>query len=326
MRLFVVVLCGCCLMRFQVAADDGNLDVHAYLPLLESNSIARKVLDVTYSCSYEETSNGKVVDCGKNDVHLVFDSDTGNYREETKSYNNPNDDDKYKFTVAMWNGKEYVEWDRFLSKKQGILALWQQGGSAVVNGHPYRRIPLFVEFLYDAKSIPLGKSILRQYPKLGNLSVNTITIETVLYKFEISKKTGALERVISYNWDEDDEPFAGTTYDLSHHVERSGIWIPLRITRTVCYQKDKIKMEMTADPETLRLLDKVENPSIFSEQMPPGCVVTDDVRKKSYIVKTVDTLPNDVDAIQKMLEKMLEQADEQKAAIEEEIKAKKKKK
>jgi outer membrane murein-binding lipoprotein Lpp len=50
--------------------------------------------------------------------------------------------------------------------------------------------------------------------------------------------------------------------------------------------------------------------------MPAGCVVSDRIRKKNYITTTVDTLPNDVEAVKQALEKMLEQAEEQKTAVE----------
>jgi predicted ATP-grasp superfamily ATP-dependent carboligase len=44
--------------------------------------------------------------------------------------------------------------------------------------------------------------------------------------------------------------------------------------------------------------------------------VDDDIGKRSYTVTTIDALPNDVEAVRKALEKMLEQAQEQKAAVE----------
>ena len=64
---------------------------------------------------------------------------------------------------------------------------------------------------------------------------------------------------------------------------------------------------MSVDPQTLRLLDKAEDPSIFSEPLPAGCVVTDEIRKKRYRVTAEGALPDDAEAIQAELP---EQADE----------------
>ena len=63
------------------------------------------------------------------------------------------------------------------------------------------------------------------------------------------------------------------------------------------------------------MLDAVDV-SIFSDVLPAGCVVNDDIEKRVYTISTVDTLPNDVEAVKQVLEKMLEQAEEQKAAVE----------
>lgn len=167
-------------------------------------------------------------------------------------------------------------------------------------------------------------------PKLGNIDGDTVTIETLRDKFKFSKKTGALVRRDFYNpisEDNFEKMVCLDTYEFSDHVECSGVWIPLRIavTRRERDGSVRYKEEYSADPKTLRLLDKIDD-SVFREQLSVGCGVDDDIRKRHYTVTTVDTLPNDIAAVKRMLDKMLEQAEEQKAAIEEKIKAWKKKK
>lgn len=107
------------------------------------------------------------------------------------------------------------------------------------------------------------------------------------------------------------------TLNLSDHVERSGILVPLRIVRAYYDNSGKMDAcyEYSVDPQTLRILDTVDD-SVYSVALPTGCHVDDDIRKRSYTVTAVDTLPNDVEAVQKVLEEMLEQAEEQKAAVE----------
>jgi len=70
-------------------------------------------------------------------------------------------------------------------------------------------------------------------------------------------------------------------------VERSGIWIPLKIVRIIYSNDWFTKSEEIVDPETLRLLDAVEDASIFNAALPVGCDVRDRIRNRSYTVKTV---------------------------------------
>ena len=331
---YVVVLVFSFVLSSVSATEGETLDIQAFLPLFEQNTLGRKILDVSYSEKFAYKVFDKIIS-GTRDTRLIFDAETGNYREEEKYYDDPSDTNVYSFTVRMWNGKESVAWVRPVSTRPGSRDLgqgvYEHAGNAGINGTPLSRIPPFVSFYYDTSSNPFAKTVRLHNPKLGDFAGDTVTIETLLNKFVFSKKNCALEGVYYYNPigdTRDDKTVAWVTYELSDHVELSGIWIPLRIVITGPEPsgREKPKVEISVDPKTLRLLDKVEDPSIFNEQLPAGCMVNDTTRKKSYMVKTVDRLPNDVDAIQKMLEKLLEQADEQKAAIEEEIKAKKKKK
>lgn len=310
-------------------AEDGKMDVPVYLPLLERNSIARKVLDVTYSVKYEDTMNGKVY-TGRQDVHLVFDIETGKHREETKFYDNPSDVDKYELDIKIWNGEEYVSWRRLVSREPGFRSLghgvYEHSGSASIKGRPFVGIPQIALIFCNYSARPFEKVILNQEPKLASLDGNSITIDTLGYKFEFSKKNSALERLTFYTWNEDDNRVPSRTYDLSNHVERARVWIPLQITEKEYDDQGNLdaKAEYSVDPQTLRLYDKVEDSSIFNEVLPAGCVVNDQIRKKTYMVTTADTLPNDVEALKKALDKMLEQAQEQKAAVEAQEQEKKK--
>ena len=121
--------------------------------------------------------------------------------------------------------------------------------------------------------------------------------------------------------------YAWKTLEFSNHVEVSEIWIPLRIveTRRNLDGKESYIGIFSVDPKTLRLFDKVKDPSIFNEAFPAGAVVNDQIRKRSYIVTPVDTLPNDVGALTKALEKMVEQALEQKEEAEKEMRERGKK-
>ena len=322
-----------------VLADYEALDVYAVLPLLEVNSIERKMLDVSYSLNCEMTSHGEVIS-SKVDVHLVFDAETGKFREETKEYDKPGDTSAYRLTVDVWDGEEFVSLFRPVSKEVGRRALksgaYEYPGHAVILSPPMPRVPDYAQFFFDALRCSFIKLIPEYNPQLRNITGDSIIIETTWCKVEFSKKTGAIKKFDHYNYNtkraehyNNEEKIPWKTYEFSDHVECSGVWIPLRCVGTYLTPTGEpwCKKEYSVDPKTLRLLDTVDDLSIFKENLLAGCAVTDQIRKKTYEVTTLDTtLPNDVDAIQKMLEKLLEQADEQKAAIEEEIKAKKKKK
>lgn len=302
-------------------AGEETPDIQAFLPLLERNSLGRKVLEVSYSqkcTSYLAGTAGDSTD----DVSLVFDAGTGKYREEMKCYNNPNDTNSYDLFVNMWDGEEHVSWIRRVSTNQGYRALgagiYENPGTAVIKSS--HGVPGFALPNYDESRRPFSEIVPEKNPRLGGLSEDKVIIETEENRFEFSKKTGALERLEFYFLDDNGKRRRGvadTTYAFSNHVERSGVWLPLRVfvTRVQPYGAVVFKTEVSVDPKTLRLLDKVE-PSRFRETLPVGCDVTDKNRKTSYTVTTADTLPTDVDALKKVLDKMLEQAQEQKAEAE----------
>ena len=303
-----------------VSAKAETLDVKTFLPLFERNSIARKILNMNYSLTYKENQSGQM-NSSKRNVHLVFDAERGTYREEVKYYDDPSNEDLYKFYVNMWNGEEFVTWVRPVSKESGVRSLgsgiYEYPGHATIYNQPFTETPSSVAFFTNMKAIA-GRN-----PKLVDITRDTISIETKRNKFEFSKKTGALKKLDYYN----SKMTIWKTYEFSNHVEHSEIWMPLQIMiigreldGSVWYTT-----EISIDPETLRILDEIDNPSIFKETLPAGCVVNDTIRKQSYIVTTADTLPNDVEALKKTLEKMLEQAQEQAEAVEKEAAEKKKK-
>ena len=318
---------GVFLLTCSVAAEEETLDVQAFLPLFERNSIERKVLDVSYSLTFEHNFFDKMKS-GKRDIHLVFDTDTLKYREERKHYTNPNDTDSYDFKVEVWDGKEAVSLHRPVSPNLGSRVLgrgvYEYPGHVVIQ-ESGNIVPLFAKFYYASYFCPFVKTVHKNSPRLGSLAGNTITIETEFNKFEFSKKTGALERLVYYSITPDQKKVDWETYRFSDHMEVSGVWMPLRIARTLTQPNGSVllKEEISVDPKTLRLLDKVEDPSIFTETLPAGCAVNDQIRKKIYTVTTADTLPNDVEALRKALEKMAEQALEQKEEAEKEMREKK---
>ena len=309
------------LYEFQVSAEEKTPDIQAYLPLFERNSLGRKILDVRYSLKYERHVAG-VISSGKQDAHLVFDVETGKYREEIKDYGNTSDTNVYSFAVNIWDGNKAVDWTRHVSQKPGSRLLGgnvcEAPGSASIRSYPSR--PIFLFFYYLANDPPLAKALTDKNSRLTSIVGDVITIETVATKFSFSKKTGALEKIISYDNSQppnDNEKIIWNSYNLSNHVECSGFLIPLRIIRNWHDEKMKIKVrdEYFIDPQSLRMLDAVDV-SVFSEALQSGCAVNDAIEKRSYRITTVGTLPKDVEAVEKTLEKMLKQAEEQKAAVE----------
>ena len=317
---------GVLLVLSSVSAKDETLDIQTFLPLFERNSLGRKTLDVSYSSIFRSNQNGEAV-TRKADVHLVFDADTEKYREEVKTYDNPNNTDVYDFEVNIWDGNEDLSWCRQVSKKIGYRALrlgiYEAPGTAVVRSQPWRQHLLYMSFYYDVSFRQFSKSVSTHNPKLGNIIEDTITIETEWNKFQFSKRTGALEKV-GYHARAKNVA-AWRTYELSSHVEVSGVWIPLQVVVTDRAPDGNVycTLEIVVDPKTLRLLDKVEDSSIFNEVFPAGTTVNDLIRKKIYTVTTADTLPNDVEALTKFLERMVEQALEQKEEAEKEMREKK---
>lgn len=309
------------LYLFPVSAEDKTPDIQAYLPLFEKNSLGRKILDVRYSLKHEQHRSG-ATSSGKQEVRLVFDAETGKYREEIKEYDNTNDTNVYSLAVNIWDGNKFVERKRHVSTTPGSRFLggnvYESPGAASILSQPCQ--PLFLSFYYLGGDLPLAKVISEKNVRFISTDGDVISIETKVSKFLFSKKTGALEKIVSSSaeWPKNDsERKIWQTLELSNHVDCSGFLVPTRILRILYARNGKIedKYEYVVDPQMLRLLDAVDV-SIFNEALPVGCVVNDDIEKRVYTVSTVDKLPNDVEAVKQALEKMLKQADEQKAAVE----------
>ena len=305
MRLCVMVL-GIFLILPNVSAKDETLDVQAFLPLLERNSIDGKVLDVTYTLNYEENFDGRT-SSSKQDIRLVFDALTRRYREEKKIYLTPADAKElgydYEFVIDMWDGKEYASWSR-IAKTPRYRALWSKiiaktlrnralrqdiyegpGGVMITSRNPLgKKPPFFANVYFDESSRSFTETVPTQNPKL-TLTENMVAIETEEHKFEFSKQTGALERLTAYGHDENEKRIVIETYDLSNHVEKNGVWMPLKVVYKLWLNDQVIvTAERSVDSKTLRLFDKVEDDSIFNETYPPGCFVKDDIRNTSYRV------------------------------------------
>jgi hypothetical protein len=322
MKSYTVVL-GVCLVTSCASAQNETSDVLAYLPLFERNSLGRKILDVRYSLKHEEHRKSGTTSSNKRDAHLVFDIETEKYREEIKDYGNTNDTNVYSLAVNIWDGNKSLNWTRHVSQKPGSRH-HETSGAATILSHPRR--PLFLGFYYVTNKRPLSRMITEKNSRLTSIAGDLITIETVVTKYLFSKKTGALEKIVCStpkfpNKTNNDEKIIWQTFTLSNHVECSGFLMPLRIIRILYHENGEIEStdEYSVDPQTLRMLDAVDV-SIFGEALPAGCVVNDDIEKRDYIVTTVGTLPNDVEAVKKALEKLLKQAEEQKVAVEQEMK------
>ena len=291
MRLCVMVL-GIFLILPNVSAENDVPDVQAFLPLFERNSLGRKVLDVRFSVITEVDYGDKAMSV-KVDIHVVFDAETEKYRAEVTYYHNkpPNDADASDFHVTMWDGKEFVEWKRQVIKDEpGFRALglgiYEDPGEAIISGRP--ETPPFVSYCYcthyaDRYCVPFSKTIPEQNPKLVSTAGDTITIEAAighaLRTFTFSKKTGALKTFVYATPNRENEMIARETSDYFDHVECSGVWIPLRSTHISREHDGRVfaKTEVSVDPKTLRLLDKVEDASIFSKALPAGCIVNDQI-------------------------------------------------
>ena len=210
---------GIALVVSSVVAQTETLDVQAYLPLFERNSIARKILDVNYS--FSKISNIKQSDKRipiKKDTHFVLDTDTGKYRKEEKYYDNPSDTNSYRLFVEMWDGNEFVFWDRSVSTSMGSRSLgsgvYEDSGQAVIYGRPFADeiVPSCLSFFFDGFPHTFAETVPKQNPKLGDTTGDTITIETEDNKFTFSKKTCALEKI-----DYLDKAKVYQTYTLSAH-------------------------------------------------------------------------------------------------------------
>lgn len=312
MKFYAGVL-GVCFVISSIAANKVTKDVHAFLPLFERNSINRKVLDMRFSVICKG-NNGYKSYVQHSDVHLVFDAETSKYRRENKYYPDPADTNSYKFSVQVWNEKEYIKWDRVVDGRPGFRVLghgiYEAPGTAEIRGRPLGDIiiPFDILFLFDVFPRTFAQTVPEQNPTLGRVMGSTITIETERNTFVFSKKTGALEKI-----DYLDKGKINSTVKLSSHVERSGVWLPLRF---IFIEGKEDITEVSVDPKTLRLLDKVEDDSIFSETLPAGCYVNDYIKKTNYTITTLDNPPQDVEALQKVLDKMLDQAEEQKVTVE----------
>jgi len=289
-----VIVVGVLLLMSPVRAEGEASDVQAFLPLFEKNSLAGKVLDVSYSLTHEYNNEFGKMASVKRHVHLVFDAETGYYREEVKRYDDASDANVYTYYVNMWDGQKYVSWVRPVSSKPRFRALgagdFEYPGHAEIHSQP-RGIPASVSFFFDGSLCPFSKSVTEYNPKLGNPTEDTINIETESHKFEFAKKTGVLQRLdyYYYNPSKGNKMIVWKTYELASHVECSGVWMPLQIVETRRNPDGSVRTttKIALDPETLRLLDVVEDKSIFKAALPVGCVVHDGIREKSYTVKTV---------------------------------------
>jgi len=306
------------LFVFPIFATNEAENVETYLTLLERNSIARKILEVSCSVALEGTMHDKSFAQTNRAVYLVFDAETGKYREEEKVYDKANSTDSYLSRVGIWNGKEYVSVERHVSQRPGTRAIgagvYETPGSAVILNYPYKLIPSYAGFFYDWNDCLFSKASLKKNnPTLMNTSGDTVIIRADGNKFELSRKTGVLKR-LEYI-DHTKNPCK--IYEFSNHLECSGVWLPLRVVETISEPTSRLfyKKVYTVDPLSIRLIDKVDD-SLFNESLQAGCVVNDQIRKREYVVTTVASLPNDVEAVKKALEKMLNQAEEQKAAVE----------
>lgn len=319
-KMHVLMSCMFAMLMCSVSGEDNTPDILDFLPLFERNSIGRKILDVRYSHKYE---NFDGCGSGKRDMRLVFDADTEKYREEIKDYNSPDNTDIYEFIVQLWDGNKNVLWKRSVSKKPGSRALgndvYESTGVAVIESPSSSQVPSFMEFCYwdDA---PVAKVISGCSPRLAPLKGDEISIEAGYRKFLFSKKTGALVKIILYQSNPDPhnkEMMIRTTHDLSNHVERSGCLIPLRMVRMLYGFNGELSQrdEYSADPQTLRLLDKIDD-ALFIEKLPAGVNVVDKISRRSYTLTAMDEKPNSVEAVEQILEKMLKQAEDQKAAVE----------
>lgn len=314
MHFFLCVVCVTFCSIYPAIADTQAREVYDFMPLLERNSILNKVIDVRYSVAYGVR---------KENVHLVFEADTGKYREEVEDYAASLDKDFYLFSENIWNGEKYISWKRLRRQHNDAQALekdlHEYSGRAHIGDRSFTRTPLFVSHYYDRSFRPFAKSVCEQQPQLRSLSGNTVVIETLKNRFEFAKSTCALMKIEYLYTRTNNTTVAWKTYELSNHVDCSGIWVPIRITlveRNIIDGKERCRGDITVDPKTLRLIDAVDD-SCFSVSLPTGCVVQDDVLKKNYVVTTLAANPpQDVEAMKKTLEKMLEQAEEQKAAVE----------
>lgn len=303
-----------------VLAQNETLDVQSYLPLFERNSLGRKILDVSYSENTSDYIAGKA-NSYTQDVHLVFDAGTGKYREEVKVYSKPYLADVYKLNVYVWDGKEFLYLMIPVSRMPGFRSLesgkYEFPGMASIKDQPYGKIPIYLHFMYDAEDMPFAKSIQTMNPIRGYLTGDDVSIEADVNTFTFSKKTGALRRIVN-NLPRSRGRIKVHTFEFSNHLDCSGIWIPLRIVETIDAPQDNFRSrrELSVDPKTLRLIDEVDD-TIFHETLSAGCGVQDEIRKNNYMVTTLDTTPpQNVEAMKKTLDKMLEQAEEQKAAVE----------
>jgi hypothetical protein len=248
---------------------------------------------------------------GKKIEHLVFDAETKRYRIETTSFSSTNDVNPYSFSVETWNGKQNVRWEK--------LSIENGSGGATIRPHSGVTIPGFAVIFYDwyNGSKPYDKTVPTCDPKLDGSSGDTIFIHTTSYKLGLSKRTGSLKSLTIHELDSAGKKTDRYNEDyFADHVERSGIWIPLRVSRNLSTEGYKRKEEYIVEPKTLRLLDKVDD-SVFEVSLKAGCGVYDYFKKRAYTVTTLDTNPpQDIEDLKKMLDTMLKQAEEQKNAVE----------
>lgn len=296
-RLFITLLPLCAALPLCLLfPQSGKAEDHDFARLFAINAIDKKVIDVCYTFTYESFSKN-IRNAGKRDIHLVYDSNSGKYREETKWYDNPNDTNTYLFVVEVCDGTEALSWKCPTAPIVGFRSLgegrFESPGSATINADNISRVPDFLSMYYETPLRPIATMALLQHPKCVENTETKIVLETIPYRFEFSKKTGALEKLVSSAPGRDPEKLMKmVTYEFSRHVNVSGILMPLevKITRWDFDGKVTSRGEFHVNQKELRLYDKTDD-NTFLFDLPPGCLVNDQIRKREYRVATLDAQP-----------------------------------
>jgi hypothetical protein len=196
--------------------------------------------------------------------------------------------------------------------------VYEDPGNATIKDKSSPAVPYFVSMYYTFYDFKPFVQVISEGDTIReDIEKGTITYETQCFKFVFLRKDGVLIQMTWFGFHDGGKKWAFRTYEFSNHIECSGIWMPLRITVVSNTPNGEYKRttEISVDKKSLRLLDTIDD-SCFRATMPPGCVVSDKIQKKDYIVTSLETLPNDIEAVKQALEKLLEQAEEQEAAVE----------
>lgn len=185
---------------FAAIAEEKALDIQTFLPLIEKNSLGRKILDVRYSFKPREKLNtSKIFVAYPQDVHLVYDAESGKFRQKTKEYR-PNKVNRYYLTVDIWDGNRFLSWRRsvFSEPESSLLGgvVRETSGGASIISKPPRPLPLFVEIYYLPCARPFSEALSEENSLKASMAGETITIETEDIKFSFSRSTGAINEII----------------------------------------------------------------------------------------------------------------------------------